>query len=304
MWATNIGIEHGQVLMSVLDRVWSRCWMALLHGTEMLAFLLPRHSMLTVTAAELHLCISTWRPGPFFISGVYDFSCSYMYNIDGFRYSTMSLTFYCQCFLGWTYDTSCAAFPMAAPLISINCTVCSWGSWASASSSGMRLISNLLKTAKRAEMIQQCIQNPSEDDVIRRLSTAELALHCKRVTRGTAETTRLISSLLESLDGPRGFDTQGVPLFDSEKIQQIWKIQSQHVPCIQDPLVWDSTHRSTHWREAALNFLFTDVQEAPPLWKAFISIWTGLFQVRTDSTQLFFINMNIFFIQCYKIKHL
>uniref|UniRef100_A0A8W8NKK4 Uncharacterized protein n=1 Tax=Magallana gigas TaxID=29159 RepID=A0A8W8NKK4_MAGGI len=59
----------------------------------MLAFLLPRHPMLTVTAAELHLCISTWRPGPFFISG-------------------------------WTYGTSCAAFPMAAPLISINCTMC------------------------------------------------------------------------------------------------------------------------------------------------------------------------------------
>lgn len=94
---------------------------------------------------------------------------------------------------------------------------------------------NLLKAAKRAEMIQQCIQNPSEDDVIRRLSTAELALHCKRVTRGTAETTRLISSLLESLDGPKGCDTQGVPLFDSEKIQQIWKAQSQHVSCIQDP---------------------------------------------------------------------
>lgn len=68
---------------------------------------------------------------------------------------------------------------------------------------------NLLKTAKRAEMIQQCIYNPSEDDVIRSLSTAEIALHCKRVTRGTAETTRLISSLLESIGGPRGFDTNG-----------------------------------------------------------------------------------------------
>lgn len=97
---------------------------------------------------------------------------------------------------------------------------------------------SLLKAAKRAEMIQQSIQDPSEDSVIRRLSTVELALHCKRVTRGTAETARLISCLLESLEGPSGCDSQGVPLFESEKMQQIWRTQSQHVPCIQDPPVF------------------------------------------------------------------
>lgn len=94
---------------------------------------------------------------------------------------------------------------------------------------------SLLKAAKRAEMIQQSNQDTSDDDIIRRLCTAELALHCKRVTRGTAETTRLISCLLESLEGPIACDSQGVPLFDSEKMQQIWRTQSQHVSCIQDP---------------------------------------------------------------------
>lgn len=93
----------------------------------------------------------------------------------------------------------------------------------------------LLKTAKRAEMIQQNIPNPGDDDVMRRLTSSELSLHCKRMTRGTAETSRLIASLLESLDGSKGCDTLGVPLFDSEKIQQIWKAQSQHISCIQDP---------------------------------------------------------------------
>ena len=94
---------------------------------------------------------------------------------------------------------------------------------------------NLLKAAKRAEMIQQGIPNPSDEDVSRRLSTSELALHCKRVTRGRAETTTLIASLLESLEGSSGCDLQGVPLFDGEKMKQIWMIQSQHVGCIQDP---------------------------------------------------------------------
>jgi hypothetical protein len=62
-----------------------------------------------------------------------------------------------------------------------------------------------------------------------------MALHCKRVTRGTVETTKLISNLLKSLDGAKGCDTLGVPLFDSERIKEIWKAQSQHVCCIQDP---------------------------------------------------------------------
>ena len=43
-------------------------------------------------------------------------------------------------------------------------------------------------------MIQQGICNPSDEDVCRRLSTGELTLQCKRVTRGRAETTRLVAS--------------------------------------------------------------------------------------------------------------
>ena len=55
--------------------------------------------------------------------------------------------------------------------------------------------------------------------VKRHLTSAELALHCKRVTRGTQETQNLVSGLIQSLDGPKGCDTLGVPLFDSERIQ-------------------------------------------------------------------------------------
>lgn len=132
MWVTNIGNEHGQVLMSVFTVGEGSGLKQMLDGlvTRYINAGVPPPKAPYVDrdccgASSVHKYL---RPGPFFISGVYDFSCSYMYNIDGFRYITMSLTFYCQCFLGWTYGTSCAAFPMAAPLISINCTVCSWGS--------------------------------------------------------------------------------------------------------------------------------------------------------------------------------
>lgn len=81
----------------------------------------------------------------------------------------------------------------------------------------------LLTTAKQEEMILQGVVNPSEKDV------------CKRVTRGTEETQTLISGLIQSLDGPKGCDTLGVPLFESERIAEVWRVQQQHVSCIQDP---------------------------------------------------------------------
>lgn len=93
----------------------------------------------------------------------------------------------------------------------------------------------LLTTAKREEMILQGVVNPSEKDVRRNLSSTELALHCKRVPRGTEETQTLISGLIQSLDGPKGCDTLGVPLFESERIAEVWRVQQQHVSFIQDP---------------------------------------------------------------------
>ncbi|XP_069106499.1 uncharacterized protein [Argopecten irradians] len=94
---------------------------------------------------------------------------------------------------------------------------------------------NLLKKAKRAEMIQNHIPNPSDADVVQQIKSAELALHCRRVTRGTRETTSLISQLILSMDGDKGLDILGVPLFDSLRMQGIWAKQSPHVACLQDP---------------------------------------------------------------------
>ena len=92
-----------------------------------------------------------------------------------------------------------------------------------------------LKKAKRAEMKAQHIHNPSEADVIRRITRKELALHCRRRTRGVEETTRLISALIDTFCSTQGRDTLGVPLLDEERIREIWKSQEKHVKCIQDP---------------------------------------------------------------------
>ena len=48
----------------------------------------------------------------------------------------------------------------------------------------------LLRDAKRSELKMRRVTNPSADDIVRWLTKNELALHCRRRTRGTEETTR------------------------------------------------------------------------------------------------------------------
>ena len=93
----------------------------------------------------------------------------------------------------------------------------------------------LLIKAKRAELLQQHITSLSDADIIRRIKKDELSLHCRRMTRGTVQTETLITQLIQSLEGDKGLDILGVPLFEGTKIQDIWSKQSQHVACLQDP---------------------------------------------------------------------
>ena len=85
-----------------------------------------------------------------------------------------------------------------------------------------------------AELQSDAIQLKSSA-VAARLGHKELALHCRRTTRGVEETKRLIFDLISALDGDNGKDTMGVPLFNHELIQEIWKQQQKHIQCIQDP---------------------------------------------------------------------
>ncbi|CAJ1069327.1 hypothetical protein MATL_G00263900 [Xyrichtys novacula] len=65
------------------------------------------------------------------------------------------------------------------------------------------------------------------------LSSRELARHCRRRTRRPEETERLVEELLDSFRGAT--DTMSVPLFDCEKMDEIWSTQRRHLRCIQDP---------------------------------------------------------------------
>ncbi|XP_071962853.1 uncharacterized protein [Antedon mediterranea] len=94
----------------------------------------------------------------------------------------------------------------------------------------------LLKLAKREQLIaSKKHSNPTDDIILKNISKKEYALHCRRTTRGTRETANLIRELLTSLDGEEGRDTMGVPLLDSEQTWDIWSSQERHIACIQDP---------------------------------------------------------------------
>lgn len=91
-----------------------------------------------------------------------------------------------------------------------------------------------LKRAKRAEL-EADNRSPSEADVNRSITQRELALHCKRTTRGTRETLTLIESLIQAFEGDNGRDTLGVPLINSDRMREIQTSQQKHIACIQDP---------------------------------------------------------------------
>ncbi|XP_035528006.1 uncharacterized protein LOC118335689 [Morone saxatilis] len=90
----------------------------------------------------------------------------------------------------------------------------------------------LLREAKSQQLQSQGL---STLDVDRHLSREELALHCRRRTRGEDTTTEVLEGLLRALMGDRGNDSLGVPLLDTERMEHIWRVQRKHVKCIQDP---------------------------------------------------------------------
>ncbi|KAG9274088.1 arginine-glutamic acid dipeptide repeats protein-like [Astyanax mexicanus] len=92
----------------------------------------------------------------------------------------------------------------------------------------------LLRKAKREQLAQQGWPPLTEKELDRHLTKEELALHCRRKTRGEETTIRLLSQLIGELMS-KGNDALGVPLLDSVRMQHIWDVQRRHVACIQDP---------------------------------------------------------------------
>ncbi|KAL8617528.1 hypothetical protein ACOMHN_042702 [Nucella lapillus] len=64
----------------------------------------------------------------------------------------------------------------------------------------------------------------------RSITKQELALHCRRATRGTEETTLLLNSLIDLYTQPHATDT-----LDAARAWQTWEEQKRHVKCILDP---------------------------------------------------------------------
>ena len=94
-----------------------------------------------------------------------------------------------------------------------------------------------LLEAKRSELEgEHGMVGLTEAEVSRQIGRKEMALHCRRRTRGSAATKVLLLDLLETFNSERsGVDTLGIPLLDSIRIQAIWKEQRRHLHCIQDP---------------------------------------------------------------------
>jgi hypothetical protein len=58
---------------------------------------------------------------------------------------------------------------------------------------------DLLREAKKFELVLAGFKNPSTDAVNKFISKVELAKHCKRLTREPEKTVRLIEDLIRSL---------------------------------------------------------------------------------------------------------
>ncbi|XP_057213104.1 uncharacterized protein LOC130568336 [Triplophysa rosa] len=92
----------------------------------------------------------------------------------------------------------------------------------------------LLRRAKREHLQQEGLSVITNDLVNRRITKKELALYCRRRTRGVESTTRHIDRLLQELKGEKGRDLMGVPLLDTVRMEHIWRVQMRHFKCIQD----------------------------------------------------------------------
>jgi len=94
---------------------------------------------------------------------------------------------------------------------------------------------SLLKSAKKSQLQKQGIKDPSDAVIIEHTNRKEFALHCRRKTRGIVQTATMIYDLLMTFTGPQGCDSTGVPLLDTERMWEIWDSQQRHIECIQDP---------------------------------------------------------------------
>ncbi|CAM4668159.1 unnamed protein product [Leuciscus chuanchicus] len=209
-WVTNVGNEHGQVLMSVLTSHEGQGLLPMTTG------LVKRYEAAGVAPPTLlyvdrDCCssVGTSRAGAMF-SGWSDV----VVRLDVWHFMRR--------FAAGLHTDSHPLYGLFMAKLSACIFVWDEGDVA------------LLREAKMRELEQQQgIRGLTEDQLTSRLTSRQLALHCRRCTRGVEETEQLIGELLEAFTDAR--ETMGIPLVDQERMDVIWETQKHHLPCIQDP---------------------------------------------------------------------
>ncbi|XP_019907863.3 uncharacterized protein LOC109616471 [Esox lucius] len=92
----------------------------------------------------------------------------------------------------------------------------------------------LLRQSQREQLRREGVPVSTNDMVDRHITKNDLALYCRRRTRGEVATMRCIDHLLQELMGDKGRDLLGVPPLDWVRMEHIWRVQQRHVKCIQD----------------------------------------------------------------------
>ena len=103
----------------------------------------------------------------------------------------------------------------------------------------------LLREAKQAQL---SAKGMSYADVSQHITHQELEKHCRCRTRGTDKTTLLIQALIDVLDSPSGCDTTGMRLFDH--IKDITRYQ-MYRPTGTVPAVLPDWYGEEGWAAAA-----------------------------------------------------
>lgn len=207
-WATNVGNEHGQVLVSILTASEG-------HGLDaMVTGLMRRYTVAEVPPPEL-LYVDKDCCGNSFIRRLFAAWPEMQIRLDIWHFMRR-----------FSAGCSTDAHPLYGTFMSrLSQCIFRWSA---------EDLDNL-RDAKRSKLARQDVEAPTAAAVSHTLTRKELATHCQRETRGTVETTRLIQELLAAFDGDGGRDSLGVPLLDSAKMWDIWEKERRHVGCIQDP---------------------------------------------------------------------
>ncbi|XP_051959644.1 uncharacterized protein LOC127627336 [Xyrauchen texanus] len=217
-WVTNVGNEHGQVLMSVLTSHEGQGLLPMTTG------LVSRYEAAGVAPPALlyvdrDCCssVGTCRAGAMF-SGWSDL----VVRLDVWHFMRRFAT--------GLHTDSHPLYGLFMAKLSACIFIWDEGDVA------------LLREAKRRELEQQQgITGLTEEQLTSRLTSRQLAQHCRRCTRGVEATEKLIGQMLVAFKDAR--ETMGIPLVDQERMDAIWGTQRRHLPCIQDPLECSCTPR-------------------------------------------------------------